>query len=71
MTAPTGKPTGKPTVQADNLAPRKMAKSGDLLTVKNIGKSILCLSKGSIKPGAKGKATVAEFSTLSKYLEKT
>jgi len=66
---PVAKPAAKPVSKPAAKVP-KVLKSGDTFKVKNIGKSTLCLSKGSIESGKIGLATVAEYSNLSVHMEK-
>ena len=73
---PVAKSVAKPAAPAPKVAepkvaePTSPAKSGDTFKVKNVGKRQLCLSKGTIKIGETGKATVAEYSQLSAFMEK-
>ena len=81
---PAAKPVAKPQITPEVITPEDVGnlddvlnepetpalKSGDTFKVKNTGKHILCLTKGSIEAGNTGLATVAEYSTLSQYMEK-
>lgn len=66
-TKPAVKPATKPVAKP---ATKKVLKSGDTFKVKNTSNRILCLSKGNIEIDKVGLATVAEYSTLSAFMEK-
>lgn len=51
-------------------APKAVKSSGDVVSVKNISAIPLSTSKGTIQPGDKGEATIAELHSWSKYLER-
>ena len=68
---PQAKPVAKPAVKTEPEAPApKVLKSGDTFKVRNTGKRLLCLSKGSIAVDKVGLSTVAEYSNLSDFMEK-
>jgi len=50
-------------------AAKQPVKMSDIVDVKNISKKLIHTSKGQIKPGEKGKCTLAEARTYHKYVE--
>ena len=66
-------PAAKPLVKPADTASKDAEASTTLsakFKVKNIHRGNLNLANGKIKPGSTGIATIAEFSTLSKYMER-
>ena len=57
---------------AEKAAPKakKAAKQGDMVACKNISKRIINVKGASLKPGEKGKCTVAQLRQFNKFLEK-
>ena len=59
--------------KSEAAAPKKAAvpaKQTDVVDVKNTSDGIINTSKGVIKPGEAGKATIAELRSYGKWLEK-
>lgn len=59
----------KTAVVVKKVVKKKTAKRVKGVEVKNISNRLINTSIGSIKPGEKGRATVAETHSYSKYLE--
>ena len=68
---PQAKPKAAVKPQEASEAPEaKPTKSGDIVTVKNIGSKPANLSKGIIDPGETGDATIAEVSMLHRTIKR-